>query len=51
MTQYELRKDGRTWVRSPIPDCGYSAKELRSLRSNGFRLHKVESDDKEGGQQ
>lgn len=37
---YEIRKDGRVWVRSSIPDCGYTAKELRSLRAMGFSLHK-----------
>ena len=46
MTLYEIRRDGRVWVRSPIPDCGYSAQELRSLRAHGFRLHKVERKEK-----
>lgn len=42
MTHYEIRRDGRVWVRSPIPNCGYTTQELRSLRANGYRLHKVE---------
>lgn len=41
MTLYEIRRDGRVWVRSPIPNCGYSDRELRSLRAHGFRLHAV----------
>ena len=47
MTTYEIRRDGKVWVSSPIPNCGYTAQELRSLRDHGFRLHKVESTDKE----
>ena len=47
MTHYELRRDGRVWVRSPTPDCGYTAKQLRSLRASGYRLHKVETKEKE----
>ena len=46
MTIYEIRKDGRVWVRSPIPNCGYSDRELNSLRAHGFRLHKVERKEK-----
>lgn len=42
MLRYEIRRDGKVWVSSPIPNCGYSAQELRSLRANGYRLHKVE---------
>ena len=45
MTTYELRRDGRVWVSSPLPDCGYDPATLRSLRSHGFRLHKVETPD------
>ena len=37
---YEIRKDGRVWVRSSIPNCGYTSQELRSLRDMGFSLHK-----------
>lgn len=44
MTTYEIRKDGRVWVRSPIPDCGYSPDQLRSLRAHGFKLHTVGAD-------
>lgn len=43
MPHYELRKDGRTWVRSPIRNCGYTERELRSLRNHGYRLHAVEA--------
>jgi len=50
MTRYEIRRDGRVWVTSPVPDCGYTAKQLRSLRANGYRLHKVEDNTKEGKQ-
>lgn len=43
---YEIRRDGRVWVRSSVPDCGYTAQQLRSLRAQGFSLHKkgVEKD-------
>lgn len=37
---YEIRRDGRVWVRSSSPDCGYTAQQLRSLRAQGFSLHK-----------
>ena len=37
---YEVRKDGRVWVSSSIPNCGYTAQEMRSLRAMGFSLHK-----------
>ena len=47
MTTYELRRDGKVWVSSPVPNCGYDPSTLRSLRDHGFRLHKVESPDKE----
>ena len=47
VTRYELRRDGRVWVSSHIPDCGYDKHTLRSLRDHGFRLHKVETDDRE----
>lgn len=47
MTTYEIRKDGRVWVSSPLPDCGYPADQLRSLRAHGFKLHKVENKRKE----
>lgn len=45
MTTYELRRDGRVWVSSPVPDCGYDRGTLRSLREHGFRLYKVEASD------
>ena len=47
VTKYELRRDGRVWVSSPIPDCGYDKHTLRSLRDHGFRLYKVETDGRE----
>lgn len=36
---YEIRKDGRTYVRSNAPDCGYTAAQLKSLRAAGYRLY------------
>lgn len=44
MTLYEIRQDGKVWVSSTVPDCGYTAKQLRSLRDHGFRLHAVTLD-------
>lgn len=38
---HEIRRDGRTWVRSSVPNCGYTPQQLRSLREHGFRLHTV----------
>lgn len=40
-TMYEIRKDGRVWVRSPLPDCGYTPETMKSLRAHGFRVHTV----------
>ncbi len=45
---YEIRRDGRVWVRSSAPDCGYTAQQLRSLRAHGFTLHKKGAE-KDGG--
>lgn len=45
MTRYEIRRDGKVWVSSTVPDCGYTAKQLRSLRDHGFRLHTVATHD------
>lgn len=45
---YEIRKGGRVWVRSSVPDCGYTPQQLRSLRAMGFNLHKRE-EGKDGG--
>lgn len=41
MTMYEIKRDGRTWVRSPLPNCGYTPQQLRSLREHGFKLHTI----------
>lgn len=40
-TMYEVRKGGRAWVRSPLPDCGYTPEVMKSLRAHGFRVHAV----------
>ena len=36
---YEIRKDGRIYVRSTAPDCGYTATQLKNLRAAGYRLY------------
>lgn len=36
---WELRRDGRTWVSSPIPNCGYDRDDLASLKKAGFKLY------------
>ena len=36
---YELRRDGRTWVSSPLPFCGYDKATLKSLKAAGFKLY------------
>jgi hypothetical protein len=36
---YEIRKDGRTYVRSAAPACGYTAAQLKNLRAAGYRLY------------
>lgn len=41
-TMYEIRKNGKVWVRSSIPDCGYTPETLKSLRAHGFKVHTVE---------
>ena len=36
---WELRRDGKTWVRSSITRCGYDAGTLRSLKAAGYKLY------------
>lgn len=45
---YEIRKDGRVWVSSSVPNCGYTAQQLRSLKVSGFSVHK-RGGSKDGG--
>ena len=34
---YEIRKHGKAVVQSSIPDCGYTAEQLKSLSRAGYR--------------
>ena len=36
---YSIRKDGRAYVQSQIPNCGYSPQTLRSMAGAGFHLY------------
>ena len=38
-TIYEIRKDGQTYCRSTVPDCGYSKETLRNMKAAGYRLY------------
>lgn len=37
--QYEIRRDGETVCRSPIPMCGYGAKMLKEIIAAGYRYY------------
>lgn len=37
--KYEIRKDGRTYVSSPLPACGYSKETLKNMKRAGYRLY------------
>ena len=37
--KYEIRKNGKTYASSTVHNCGYSADQLKSLRSNGYNLY------------
>lgn len=41
-TTYVIKKGGRIWVSSPLPDCGYTPEQLLSLRKHGFKVHTIE---------
>lgn len=36
---YEIRKDRKTVVSSPVKNCGYSKETLKSLEKNGYHLY------------
>ena len=36
---YSIRKDGRAYVSSSLPGCGYSPQTLRSMAGAGFHLY------------
>lgn len=40
MDIYEIRKGKTTVLSSTVPNCGYSAQTLKSLKANGFSLYK-----------
>lgn len=37
---WELRRDSKTWVSSPIPNCGYDREALLSLKEAGYKLYR-----------
>ncbi len=46
---YSIRKDGRAYVSSSLPDCGYSPQQLRQMQKAGFYLYKDGKRAKMGG--
>lgn len=46
---YSIRKDGRAYVSSSLPGCGYNAQQLRQMQKAGFHLYKDGKRAKIGG--
>lgn len=46
---YSIRKDGRAYVSSSLPGCGYNTQQLRQMQKAGFHLYKDGKRAKIGG--